>query len=206
MKTWFTPLAAAFALALLPLAAMAPAQAAEGDVGITGKIMQIEVQTPDGAVVIKRNQDLEATIQGEYALTSRKCPPFCIQPMTAAPGVATIGELELLDILQAGKVKVVDSRTIDWHLKGTIPGAVNVPYTEMAMRLNEFGCTKGAEKWDCAKAEPVALFCNGPWCGQSPMAIKAMIREGYPADKISYYRGGMQSWLMLGLTTVEGGF
>ncbi|MGC2854493.1 rhodanese-like domain-containing protein [Novispirillum sp. DQ9] len=206
MKTWFGRALAVLALATPLLLGGLSARAAEGEVGITGGLMQVEVQTPDGPVVIKRTQDLEATIQGDFAKTSRKCPPFCIQPMSAAPGVATIGELEMLDILKDGKAKVVDSRTIEWHLKGTIPGAINVPYTEMAMRLNEFGCTKGADKWDCAKADPVVLFCNGPWCGQSPTAIKAMIREGYPADRIQYYRGGMQSWLMLGLTTVEGGF
>lgn len=203
MKTWLGRIAATLALVLLPLGM---AQASDGEVGITGTIKSVIVQTPDGPVSIQRNQDLAATIQGEFAMTSRKCPPFCIQPMTVAPGVTTIGELELLEILEKGTMKVVDSRTIEWHLKGTIPGAINVPYTEMAMRLNEFGCTKSDAKWDCAGAEPVALFCNGPWCGQSPTAIRAMIREGYPAEKISYYRGGMQAWLMLGLTTVEGGF
>lgn len=203
MKTWLGRMAATLALVLLPLGM---AQASDGEVGITGTIKSVIVQTPDGPVSIQRNQDLAATIQGEFAMTSRKCPPFCIQPMTVAPGVTTIGELELLEILEKGTMKVVDSRTIEWHLKGTIPGAINVPYTEMAMRLNEFGCTKADAKWDCAGAEPVALFCNGPWCGQSPTAIRAMIREGYPAEKISYYRGGMQAWLMLGLTTVEGGF
>jgi hypothetical protein len=46
----------------------------------------------------------------------------------------------------------------------------------------------------------VALFCNGIWCGQSPTAIRNMIEAGYPADRISYYRGGMQVWRVLGLT------
>ncbi len=31
-----------------------------------------------------------------------------------------------------------------------------------------------------------------------------MIREGFPTDKIYYYRGGMLDWDALGLTTVEG--
>ena len=31
-----------------------------------------------------------------------------------------------------------------------------------------------------------------------------MIREGYPADLIYYYRGGYQDWTIHGLTTVEG--
>ena len=48
----------------------------------------------------------------------------------------------------------------------------------------------------------VVLFCNGPWCGQSPTAIRRMIEAGFPADHISYYRGGMQVWRMLGLSVL----
>lgn len=43
-----------------------------------------------------------------------------------------------------------------------------------------------------------------PWCGQSLMAIKTMLREGYPASQTKYYRGGVQAWHALGLTVVEG--
>ncbi len=178
--------------------------AAELDVKINARTPSVTVQTKDGPVEIMRNQDTEATIDPAYAKTSRKCPPFCIQPMQVAPGVTTVGEVELLEFAKAGG-KLIDGRTVEWHLDGTIPGAINMPYTQMAERLDEIGCTKTSDgKWDCANAEKVLLFCNGPWCGQSPMAIKAMLREGYPADKILYYRGGMQAWHTLGLTVVEG--
>lgn len=191
-------------LALSLIAFTLPAQA-EDDVAvkITGKISSVTVQTKDGPVEIKRDQDGKATIDPRYAKTSRNCPPFCIQPISPAPGVTTVGELELLDFLQKGG-KLVDGRTVEWHTAGTIPGAVNMPYTEMADRLDELGCTRKNDKWDCANAEEVLMFCNGPWCGQSPMAIRAMIREGYPAAKIMYYRAGMQGWHQLGLTVVEG--
>ncbi len=179
-------------------------QAAELDVKINARMPSVTVQTKNGPVEIMRNQDTEATIAPAYAKTSRKCPPFCIQPMQVAPGVTTVGEVELLEFAKAGG-KLIDGRTIEWHLEGTIPSAINMPYTQMADRLDEIGCTKASDgKWDCANAEKVLLFCNGPWCGQSPMAIKAMLREGYPADKILYYRGGMQAWHTLGLTVVEG--
>lgn len=178
--------------------------AAELDVKINARTPSVTVQTKDGPVEIMRNQDTEATIDPAYAKTSRKCPPFCIQPMQVAPGVTTVGEVELLEFAKAGG-KLIDGRTVEWHLDGTIPGAINMPYTQMAERLDEIGCTKTSDgKWDCTGAEKVLLFCNGPWCGQSPMAIKAMLREGYPADKILYYRGGMQAWHTLGLTVVEG--
>ena len=44
---------------------------------------------------------------------------------------------------------------------------------------------------------------NGPVC---PMAIKAMTRDGFPANKIYYYRGGMLDWDALGLTSVKDEF
>ena len=61
-----------------------------------------------------------------------------------------------------------------------------------------------AEPGWCANAGQIVLFCNGPWCGQSPTAIRRIIEAGYPAEKISYYRWGMQGWRMLGLTVAGG--
>ncbi len=190
-------------ISLIPISKMVVAD--ELEVKINARIPSVIVQTLDGPVEVMRNQDTEATIDPTYTKTSRKCPPFCIQPMQVAPGVTTVGEVELLEFAKNGG-KLIDGRTIEWHIEGTIPGAINMPYTQMADRLDEIGCTKNSgDKWNCANAESVLLFCNGPWCGQSPMAIKAMLREGYPAERILYYRGGMQAWHTLGLTVVEGG-
>lgn len=184
--------------------ASSPLLAAELEVKINGQTASVTVSTKNGPVEIMRNQDQNNTIDPAYAKTSRKCPPFCIQPMQVAPGVTTVGEMELLAFAEKGG-KLIDGRTIEWHLDGTIPSAINMPYTQMAERLDEIGCARKSDgKWNCDNAEEVLLFCNGPWCGQSPMAIKAMLREGYPAEKIMYYRGGMQAWHTLGLTVVEG--
>ena len=120
------------------------------------------------------------------------------------PGVQTIGELELLKFMAEKRGIVIDARTIEWHIRGTIPGSKNIPFTEIAIRLDELGCIRAGDKWDCAKAQEVCLFCNGLWCGQSPTAIRSMLIEGYPADRIRYYRNGMQGWESLGLTVVEG--
>jgi len=174
------------------------------EVNIRPDIAGVEVQTPDGPVTIERIQDTEHEISGYFAQSSRACPPFCIQPAQAAEGVATIGELELLEMLADDDAVVVDARTVDWHAEETIPGALNIPYTEIAGRLDELGCVGGSGAWDCTNAKNVALYCNGLWCGQSPTAIRAMLRETYPAERIFYYRGGMQAWKILGLTTIEG--
>jgi rhodanese-related sulfurtransferase len=164
---------------------------------------RVTVLTADGPFVIEREQDNAAVIEGEWAQVARPCPPFCIQPMTPAEGVETIGELELLDVLQNEEVLVLDSRTHDWWKDGTIPGAESLPWNQVVDRLSELGCEPDFEGWDCSEARQVVLFCNGLWCGQSPTAIRAMIAEGYPPERIRYYRGGMQSWRLLGLPVMQ---
>ena len=129
-----------------------------------------------------------------------------IQPLVPVPGVHPIGETEIIQALGDRNALVVDMRDTNDRVKGTIPGSVSIPYTEVVDRLSELGCTKTASTWNCAAAKPVYAFCNGPTCPQSPIAIRAMTREGFPADKIYYYRGGMLDWDALGLTSVKNEF
>lgn len=185
---------------IIALSTAAVAAAAETKVGIAKDIPSVTVNTQSGPVEIRRIQDTTHEIEGEWAQTSRPCPNFCIQPITPAEGVTTIGELELLEMLQNPDAMVVDSRTSDWFAGGTIPGAINIPYAYVLDELAQLGCEPDFDGWDCTEAKSVALFCNGVWCGQSPTAIRNMIEAGYPADRIPYYRGGMQTWRMLGLT------
>lgn len=185
-----------FAAVLCLLAAPVAAE----EVGITPEISSVTVETRSGPVEISRIQDTAHEVTGEWARSSRPCPNFCIQPMSPAEGVHTIGELELLEMLADPEITVIDSRTTDWFENGTIPGAVSIPYTQIIDELASLGCQPDFDGWDCAEAQNVALFCNGIWCGQSPTAIRNMIEAGYPADRIHYYRGGMQSWRMVGLT------
>lgn len=187
------------------------------EVNITPSVGQFEVRHGAKTVTVLRKQDPRATIEPGYALTSRKCPPFCAQPMVVAPGVKTIGEVELIDFmttsLKTGAGLLVDAREERWHEKGTIPGSINVPFTYfyaehggndilLAEALERFGAVERGGRWDFTKAKILALWCNGPWCGQSPMAIRGLLALGYPADKLLYYRGGMQDWLVFGLTIV----
>ena len=57
--------------------------------------------------------------------------------------------------------------------------------------------------FDFSDAKTLVLFCNGMWCGQSPNNIKNLLKFGYPADKLKWYRGGMQAWSILGLSTAK---
>jgi rhodanese-related sulfurtransferase len=146
--------------------------------------------------------------------------------MQAAPGVETIGELELLGYLKRASnndrtVLVVDSRTPDWIQRGTIPGSVNIPWNQInhdvegmfeveaeADTLDEILTTQLGVRTengtrDFRNAKTLVLFCNGIWCPQSTANIKTLVKLGYPAYKLKWYRGGMQSWVDVGLTTVK---
>lgn len=189
---------------ILALTLAAGTANADIKVAIAKDMPTVTVPTATGMMEIGRIQDTQHEVTGEWARTSRPCPEFCIQPMTPAAGVTTIGELELIEILKDPDSVVVDSRTPDWFEGGTIPGAINIPYTYVLDELAQLGCEPDFDGWDCESAKRVALFCNGIWCGQSPTAIRNMVEAGFPADRIFYYRGGMQVWRQLGLTVAGG--
>ena len=108
---------------------------------------------------------------------------------------------------------LVDSRTPDWVARGSIPGAKNIPWTKLSpsadpftisdILTREFGAREAEGLWDFSHAKTLVMFCNGMWCGQSPNNIKNLLRFGYPAHKIKWYRGGMQDWEVLGLSTTQ---
>ena len=194
---------------------------ASGDeIGISASITQVEVLHNGRKITIRRNQDPNNTINPLYAKTSRKCPPFCIQPAKLAPGVETIAELEMLEYLRRksegdDSILVIDSRTPDWLDNGTIPGSVNIPWTQLKpgagadpftiaeIMETQFGAVNYEGLWDFSQAKTLVLFCNGMWCGQSPTNIRTLMRFGYPPQKLKWYRGGIQSWESLGLTVVK---
>jgi len=197
-----------------------PLQSSGHETAITNGINSVEVFHNGQKVTIMRNQDTENTVDPAYAKTSRKCPPFCIQPIKLADGVETIGELEMLDYLKRVSegeqtILVIDSRTPDWVKNGTIPGSINLPWTELKQGAGadpftiadilekKFGAQSLEGLWDFSNAKTLVLFCNGMWCGQSPSNIKTLLKFGYPAHKLKWYRGGMQNWHNLGLTVVK---
>jgi len=166
-------------------------------------------------VNIERIQDPLHRLTDDFTKTSRPCPPFCIQPIAPVEGVHNIEELELIDFIEkkipAKTGLLIDARLKRWYEAETIPGAINIPF-----KIVESNNTKiigsllrllGAKRkddgsFDFSGAKELAVFCNGVWCEQSPEFIRGLIKNGYPANKIYYYRSGFQGWKLLGLTTV----
>lgn len=165
---------------------------------------------------------------GSYA--SRTVPQRCtatfvksvgqIQPLTIHPEVETLAELEVLDFIDKmqknSNMMLIDTRSDSFYEYRTIPSAKNIIYSHITKRKNfpkEFdkalkylGVTnKDGKKglYDFSNAKTIALFCNGSWCSQSPSMIKALIKLGYPAEKIKWYRGGMDDWLSTSMTSTR---
>jgi len=203
----------------LPTKVLPPGAASTLEVNISTDLASVEVMHHGRKVKIMRNQNQSNTVNPEFAKTSRKCPPFCIQPSELAPGVKTIAELEVLRFLKKisdgdASTLVIDSRTPAWVEKGIIPGTVNIPWDTLnigksdpaavqTILENQLGAKRRDGFWHFDDVKTLVLFCNGPWCGQSSTTIKALLKIGYPAHKILWYREGMQGWENLGLTTLK---
>lgn len=112
-----------------------------------------------------------------------------LQRVQAAPGVRTVGELELIALVAEGAT-LIDCRTPGSFGGRTIPDSVLLPHTAILERRDELDPRRLS-----------ILFCNGPQCPQSPDAIRQLVEAGYPADALAYYRGGMHDWVTLAMPT-----
>ena len=167
----------------------------------------------------------ETLWEGEYA--SRTVPQRCtatlvksvgqVQPMKLHKDIETFGELEILKFIETmqsnPKMLLIDTRGEEWYNYRTIPSAKNLPYSYITKRasfpkefkeaLKFLNITENNGVYDFTKTKTIALFCNGSWCGQSPSMVKALLKLGYPASKIKWYRGGMHDWLGMSMTSTR---
>lgn len=163
-------------------------------------------------VTLSRPADPDAVLSGPYARTARPCPSECLQPMEAVTGVRTVAELEVIDFLSLhvanGSGILIDARLPDGFATGRLPGAVNVPFATLAPEnplvgeiLKALGVqvTAGGTM-DFATA--LLVYGDGSFSDQAARAVQYLVLAGYPAERIKYYRGGMQEWLHSGLTVI----
>jgi rhodanese-related sulfurtransferase len=186
------------------------------EVNIKDGLPYVDVDINGESVRIERIQDSKHKLNNSYSKTSRPAPPFTIQPFEPIKGIKTVSELDVIDFisndLSNNTGLLVDARMPKWHQMGTIPGAINIPFSILSPSkdnpfieqiLELFGAVKNGKKWDFSDAQTLLIFDNGPWCQQGVRAMKNLVHIGYPKSKILYYRGGMQFWQILGLTTIK---
>ncbi len=193
------------------------AEATSKFVAISKGVKSIDMNLNGEKFTIMRNQSKTSKISALYETTFRGAP----QPISLAKGLETLGELEFIDYMKKAQtdtnIAIIDSRKPGWFDRLRIPGAVNVPFTEfdskdtaIEMMEDEMGVVQNDDgTLDFSNAKTLALYCNGYWCGQTPGMVKnaefALLKMGYPVEKIKYYRGGMQAWTSLGFTVVGTG-
>ena len=112
-----------------------------------------------------------------------------LQPLQCAPDVRTVGELEVLELVEQGAV-LFDCRVSGSSNGVTLLGAKSLPHDQVLQRRDELD-SSGVS----------IFFCNGPQCPQSPWAIRALLEAGLSADSLAYYRGGMHDWVTLAMPT-----
>ena len=193
-----------------------PAKPKKTTISITPNLHYLDVRHKGKMVRIQRNQDTQHRLTNSFSRTSRPCPPFCATSFQIAANVKVVGELELFDFISnkssKGKGIVVDGRLPAWYAKATIPSAVNLPFPLFDNNIDSplikrllviLGADqKNHNQWDFSAAKELLIFGNGIWGIQAVRTIQNLLTLGYPAEKIYWYRGGLQDWLQIGLTTV----
>jgi len=163
---------------------------------------------------------------GNYA--HEKVPQACkstyvhttgkLLPIHLHEEIDTYGELEVLAFMKHmqsdDSMMLIDGRKQEWYDYRTIPGAINMPFHhfkeresfefefEHALRILGVKISED-DTLNFSKAKTIVIFCNGPWCSQSVAMITALLDIGYPAEKIKWYRGGLQTWLAAGMTSTR---
>lgn len=155
--------------------------------------------------------DDNSVLPDKYARVGRACPPNCIEPAQAASGVGNFTELEVLAFMEgpvnAGKALMIDARLPEDYASGSLPGAISVPAATLVSGnpyredlLLALGAKGTLGSMDFSGAFDLMVFDDGPWSPTARTAIERLISAGYPAQKLFYYRGGLQMWHVFGLT------
>jgi rhodanese-related sulfurtransferase len=110
--------------------------------------------------------------------------PAGAQYKPGAPGTEITTD-ELKALLAGGKITVIDVRPPDEYAVSHVPGAVNIFEKEIDRMLDA-----------CTNRPPVALYCNGPFCGKTGRVAETLWKRGCTA--IRRYQEGLPVWSALG--------
>ena len=96
-----------------------------------------------------------------------------------------VSRTELLERLRAGSATVLDVRPEDEFEQGHLPGALNIPLSQLERRLAELPPDR-----------EIVAYCRGPWCVLSFEAVAALRQRGYRAHRLE---DGFPEWKVAGL-------
>jgi rhodanese-related sulfurtransferase len=105
----------------------------------------------------------------------------------------TISRDELHAAIQAGSVTVVEALGARYYEDAHLPGAINIPHTEVA----ELAPLLLADK-DAA----IVTYCSNAACRNSEVAALQLIKLGY--TNVRKYAEGKEDWRAAGLPLEQG--
>ncbi len=105
--------------------------------------------------------------------------------LTVKDELEPIPATELLDRARVGMVTVLDVRPSEEYRSGHVPGAINVPLSELEKYL---------EKLD--KTQEVIAYCRGPHCILAFDAVEKLRKNGITAHRME---NGFPEWKSAGL-------
>jgi len=92
---------------------------------------------------------------------------------------------ELLERAREGLVTVLDVRPPEEYAAGHLPGAINIPLSELEERLDEL-----------EPAQEIVAYCRGPHCVLAFDAVSRLRKKGVQARRLD---GGLPEWRLEGL-------
>ena len=115
----------------------------------------------------------------------------------AAAKTPEVSTQELETILAQRTALVLDARPrMEWAMSH-IPGALNVaPKPGLPMSQYTSDAAEVARLTQGNKAQPLVLYCNGPFCGKSKRLAEDLLAAGYVA--VRRYQLGAPVWRALG--------
>jgi ArsR family transcriptional regulator len=96
-----------------------------------------------------------------------------------------VSRKELLRRMREGLVTVIDTRPQEDFAAGHLPGAINLPLSELKRRLREL-----------PRDQEIVAYCRGPYCVLSYEAVAELRKRGFKAFRLE---GGYPEWKAAGL-------
>ena len=106
----------------------------------------------------------------------------------ARDSMEPVSRRELRQRMKDGTVTVVDVRPKEEFAMGHVPGAINIPPSELNRRLA-----------DLPRSKEVVAYCRGPYCVFAFEAVAALRKAGYKARRLE---DGMPEWRAAGLPVI----
>jgi rhodanese-related sulfurtransferase len=91
---------------------------------------------------------------------------------------------ELLDLMQAGEIVLLDVRPRVEFLAGHLPGAISIPLEELEHKLDEL-----------PRDKTIVAYCRGPFCVFADQALDLLSRRGWTVARLEE---GIAEWQIAG--------